>query len=519
MSRFRRTTHSVVSSYIQLATTALFGLGSLPVALHYLNGDKERFGLWVLMSTISGYLSLIDMGMSSSVARLLIDYKDRRDSGEYGSLIKTGWLVLLAQAAIILALGAGVAPLLAATLKINPELRADFVHLLIWQSTALAISFALRIFSHLLYANQRQDIHNYSQAFAMVLNFALLWVFFSTGHGIFSMAWASLGGSVVGGLACLIACRQLQLFPAPGAWGRVCARRFRELFHFGLDMFLVALGTQLIIASQSLTITRNLGLEAATIWSAGTRMFFLVSQIIWRISDMSGPAFSEMIVRGEWGVLKPRYREIVMLTASLSGYCAVGFALCNSLFVTVWLGGQVAWPSINDWVMTLWMILLAVSHCHNGMILLTKDIGFMRFVYFVEGLVFLALAQWCARAGGMLAVIGCSIACTAVFSGSYGVWRMQQFLKVTLREIGWNWLGLMFQTLLRCIPLAVVVWWLSSSLTQPLLRLLACGIIYGGFGFVIFLRHGLSPELQRELAARAPQKISPLLQRVLTTST
>ena len=207
-----------------------------------------------------------------------------------------------------------------------------------------------------------------------------------------------------------------------------------------------------------------------------------------------------------------------MLTASLSGYCAVGFALCNSLFVTVWLQGKVAWPSINDWALGLWMILLALLHCHNGLILLTKDIGFMRYVYFIEGLVFLAVAQWCAQMGGMLAVIGCSIACNALFSGAYGVWRMHHYLKLAVREIGWDWLSLMFQTMLRCIPVAVVVWWLSSFLPQPHLRLLARAIIYGGLGFLIFLRYGLSPELQRELAARAPQWVSLLLRRVLTTS-
>jgi len=35
---------------------------SLPVALHYL--DPKRFGLWVVMGTLMGYLGLIDAGMT-----------------------------------------------------------------------------------------------------------------------------------------------------------------------------------------------------------------------------------------------------------------------------------------------------------------------------------------------------------------------------------------------------------------------------------------------------------------------
>src|SRR5258708_1217157 len=99
MSRFRRVVHSVASGYAVLAATAVYGLASVPLALHYL--PQERFALWALMSSIGLYLSLIDLGMSGSVARLLIDHKDQRAGGVYGSLIQTGWLVLLTQALLI----------------------------------------------------------------------------------------------------------------------------------------------------------------------------------------------------------------------------------------------------------------------------------------------------------------------------------------------------------------------------------------------------------------------------------
>src|SRR5436190_22696386 len=104
MSRFRRVVHGAASGYAALITASVFSLAVVPLALHYLR-SKERFGLWTLMSTISGHLSLIDLGMSGSVARLLIDHKDDPQRGAYGSLIKTGWLVLAVQAVIIFCCG------------------------------------------------------------------------------------------------------------------------------------------------------------------------------------------------------------------------------------------------------------------------------------------------------------------------------------------------------------------------------------------------------------------------------
>ncbi len=100
MSRFRRAVHGVASSYILLAATAVYSLASIPMALHYL--DTKRFGLWVVMGTLAGYLNLIDAGMTGAAARLLVDYKDDRNGGAYGSFIKTGWLVSLSSRGLMI---------------------------------------------------------------------------------------------------------------------------------------------------------------------------------------------------------------------------------------------------------------------------------------------------------------------------------------------------------------------------------------------------------------------------------
>ncbi len=297
MSRLRRVAHSVASGYLLLVVTTVYALGSLPLALHYLS--KERFGLWGLMASIGGYLGLIDLGMSGSVARLLIDHKDERGNRTYGSLIQTGWLVLILQGIIIFLAGFLLAPSLARLLAIQPDLRTEFIQLLRWQSAGLALGFITRIFSHLLQAHQRIDVSNYISIGVLGLNFVLLWGFFHAGQGVFSLAWATLLSSSCSGLVSWAACWRLRLLPPSGAWGRSSWGLFKEIFDYGKDLFLVAVGNQLIMASQTMIITRQLGLGASGAWYAATRTFSLVSQATWRISDVSAPAFSEMIVRAE----------------------------------------------------------------------------------------------------------------------------------------------------------------------------------------------------------------------------
>src|SRR5258705_10486062 len=99
MSRFRRVIHGVASGYAVLVANVAYSLISWPMAMHYLT-DTRRFGLWGLMANIAGYLSVIDVAMSGSISRFLIDHKDNPERGTYGSLIQMGWLVLWDHAVI-----------------------------------------------------------------------------------------------------------------------------------------------------------------------------------------------------------------------------------------------------------------------------------------------------------------------------------------------------------------------------------------------------------------------------------
>src|ERR1041385_8094889 len=447
MSRFRRAAHNAASGYAALIAGSIFSLATLPLALHYLEKEQfglERFGLWTLMSSIAGYLSLIDLGMSNSVARLLIDHKDDRETDAYATMIRTGWLVLTVQALIILAAGFAIAPALSGILRIPQHLDREFVLLVRWQAVILAFSFFARIFSHLLYAHQRVDVINYGQMLMLVVNFLAMWLFFAKfRQGVFSLVWAGALGTLVTTLLIIIVCLWLRLIPGRIFSCRASWPQFVTLFAYGKDVFLIAVGGQLILASQSMVITNRLGLGAAAIWYAGTRVLNLLNLAIWRVCDSTGPGLSEMIARGEQTLLRDRFKTIVVLTASISGFAAVSYALCNSTFVWVWTSfskqSAVAWPAHNDLLLGLWAIVSAILHCHNSLVTLTKEIHFMRYVFFIEGLVFVTAAWFSAAFGGLPAVILCSLVCSILFSGAYGLWRVVHYFHLPLREVALEW--------------------------------------------------------------------------------
>jgi O-antigen/teichoic acid export membrane protein len=272
------------------------------------------------------------------------------------------------------------------------------------------------------------------------------------------------------------------------------------------------------MASQTMIITRRLGLQAAAAWSVGTRAFTLVSQAVWRVSDVSGPAFAEMMARGEHVLLRERYKAILILTASLSGFSAVIYALCNSAFVTVWTHGKFAWPSQNDVLLGVWMIVMAVLHSHNMFVLLTRQIRFMRYIYFLEGICFVTMAFLAAKRGGLPAVIVCPIVCSTTFSGAYGVWRVSRYFDRPVVEVGLRWMIPMARGLGLFVPASLVCWWGAKQFEGPLAQLVFNASVGGLVGLYLFLRYGLPQHIQTELLERAPKRLVPALRLVMVSS-
>ena len=206
MSRLKNFTRSLMSSYAFLGVNILYTLGAVPLALHYLS--KAEFGLWALTLQIAGYISLVDLGMNSSVARILIDHKDDRASGRYGGVIQSGFWVGAAQGAIALAVGSSLVCFLGDWLKVQPDLTRPFFWLMFGQVLLTAATFATRILSQLLYAWQRIDISNYCAISQLVVGFAVLWFGFHRGWGVFSLLAGAVASFVWGVGFNVIACRR-----------------------------------------------------------------------------------------------------------------------------------------------------------------------------------------------------------------------------------------------------------------------------------------------------------------------
>lgn len=457
------------------------------------------------MTQIAGYVALVDLGMSGSVSRILVDYKDNRSDGKYGSTLLTFALTSLVQGGLVLVAGISLAFIGGGLLRVPSELQRQFTWLLVGQAAIQAFVFSTRTLSLVLTAHQRYDVTNYSQLALFGVNYLVLWAGLALGCGVYSSLWSQ---GIVQLLATAINfwwCLRLRLLPSAGEWGTATWERFKEVFSFGKDVFLLVLGSQMISASQTILVTPILGLEAAGVWSVCTRAFTLVSQLVGQILDYSAIPLSELLVRGEEQKFFERFRSITVFTTSIAVLAAVLFALCNQSFVMIWSKGRFGWSPLNDVLLGLWLVLVSVRRCHCGLLGVKKQLGTVKYVYFAEGCVFIGLAIFSARFWGFGAVIGSSIIATSLMSFAYGLRCTKVDFNLSWKET-LKWLAPAARLAVLLVPWAVILWVLSANLA-PIRRLATAGAGAGIVGIALLCRWGLDRQMQQWLGGKLPPSL------------
>jgi hypothetical protein len=280
---------------------------------------------------------------------------------------------------------------------------------------------------------------------------------------------------------------------------------FKEIFVLGGNVFLIALGAQLVNASQILIISNTLDLTAAAVWSVATKPFIMAQQLVSRLAVFSSSPMSEMIVRGESQRFVKRFKDLVIVYAAAAIFVGGVIALCNESFLGLWLRQREILPDIranwntgNDFLLALWLAVTCVTTLHVGAVTYTKKIGRMRYVYFCEGILFIASAFFIVSFSGIQGVIAAAIVANVVCSGIFGFRSTKNSFGVPLCDSVFNWMTGPFKLLLLFTLILFSCHFLTASL--PILpRFIVNAAISVTTGLWLMWHIGLNIELRHEL--------------------
>jgi O-antigen/teichoic acid export membrane protein len=331
----RRVARNALCNGAGMATHMLVGFLVAPFLVHHLG--QTRYGLWILIGSLTGYFAVLDLGVRGSVGRNIAFHRARGDTGAVNALLNTALAYLGAVAG--LALLATLALLLAFfhLFAVPPAEAAEVRLALLLVGVNLALTFPLEVFDAVLWACQRFDVLNAVDIPLVLLRAGLTFWLVGTGHGLVALAVITLLCALLAGSAKAVLSFRLApgLRLAPGFISREAAR---GLFGYGLWYFLLSTARNATPQVSPLVIGARLGVALVTPFSVAARLVGYANSLLVAGTQVLTPLAAALHAEGSSVRQQQLFLEGGKFCAALV-LALLGLFLClGAPLINLWMG-------------------------------------------------------------------------------------------------------------------------------------------------------------------------------------
>lgn len=299
-------------------------------------GDT-KYGIWTIAVSFTGYMSLLDFGISSAVNKYVAQYEGLNDQQKINSIISTAMILFFFMGMAIILLSPFMADLVVSLINIDDSL-SSVVHLLI-----IIVAFDIGIFVVAgLYRGvfggyQQYAVINYIKIASAVYKAVVFYLFLSNGFELLSMGLISITANLLSIIVFYIMLRRMH--PAVRFEIKLFGKSSgSKIIHYSKYTFLAMFANQIIFYSDAFVIGYFMSAAAVTYYSIPWSLSEYTKKVSLAISQAYAPAISEKEAMGDLDHIKELYMNGVKYMIIISNLLSVGFLVLGGAFVAIWMG-------------------------------------------------------------------------------------------------------------------------------------------------------------------------------------
>jgi O-antigen/teichoic acid export membrane protein len=327
----RNTIYNIIGNF----WTILVSIFLIPYIISHIG--IERFGIWSLITVITGYLGLLDIGISRSFVKYIAEFYTIRDYKKINDIISTGFVFFLIF---------GILIVLAACFSVNSLIRffnipdklyfeTKFVFLL--GVIIFAINNIVNIFSAIQVGLQRMDISN---KINILLSLPLI-----SGTVFFLEKGYGLTGLVINQSIILIITTFTNIIIAykifPYLQIKISyfnTRTFKQMFNFGIKVQITRLESIFLFETDKLLISHFLNVGLVSLYTIGASVVNKMRSIPIMLCSAVLPAASEISALQDKKALQELYLRGTKYVSVVGIPLLVFIFITAPLVILVWIG-------------------------------------------------------------------------------------------------------------------------------------------------------------------------------------
>ena len=309
-----------------------------PFLVHTLGDTK--YGIWSIITALTGYMTLLDLGVGSAIAKYVSKHKATNDYKSINRVFSSGIVILLLVGALLIGLSPFIADLVVSAFKFDSTLK-DTVHtLVIIAAVDIAIFVSSGVFFGAFYGFQRNEITNAALLFAALVKAICWYLVLSNGFDLLAMGIVSLVGNALTTLLLAFLMRKIE--PQVEITTRHADKSsIASVFNYSKFTFLTMLGMQLIYYSDAFVVGYFLSAAAITIYTIPWSLSEYSNRLILAVAQTFVPVFSEQEATNEKAIYST-YITGTKAVLLLSNLLCIGVLALGDEFIGIWMGPEYA---------------------------------------------------------------------------------------------------------------------------------------------------------------------------------
>jgi O-antigen/teichoic acid export membrane protein len=336
-SRTRRALRTTLSALAGRGLGMLLSLISVPLTIGYL--DKERYGLWITISSVIAWLGIADLGLGNGLSNIVTTSRAKGDHEAARRAISTTFM-LLSGIALMLAVAFAAsfsfvpwARVFAASARVDRRELEVTVALCL---AVFALGFPLGVVDRVLGACQEGYIANYWSIGSAAISTAGLILAVRFGSGLPTLVLVlSIVPLAVRIASTLWVFTRLhpELRPKASAYRKDLAR---SLLATGASFLVVQLAVVAMWQNDNMVIAQLFGSEAVGPYSVAFRLPTLATGLVNMWVSPLWPAYADAAARGDYPWVRALLRRSTRLALAGATVAAIGMMILGPWVIQVW---------------------------------------------------------------------------------------------------------------------------------------------------------------------------------------
>lgn len=355
---------NIIASFIIKGGSIAISILMVPLTIYYVN--PSRYGIWLTLSSIVGWLSFFDIGFGNGLrnkfAEALADKKE-----ELARIyVSTTYAILSIIIAGVVVLFFIVNPFIdwAKVLNSTPDMANELTILAVIVFVFFCLRFIFQLLATVLTANQEPAKASLLDFLGSLFSLAVIFVLTKTTTGNLIYLGAALSFTPV---FVLVASsfwffgKDYKKF-APSL-RFVKFKYARNLMSLGLKFFIIQIGALVLFNTNNVIIIHLFGSNDVTTFNVSFKLFSVVTMVFNIIVTPLWSAFTDAYAQNDIAWIKSTMSTMKKIWIALTAFTAL--LLVTSPFVfKLWLGDNVQVPFVLSVAMSVYVVVYVWQTIH-----------------------------------------------------------------------------------------------------------------------------------------------------------